>query len=89
MFDDPVIHASVIVFTVVFFATLIAIAVLYLLIRSGEKGEPTTPHKGQIWLAALIGIAVPLLVLAYAVLFSPARMTPKQLHQQELEKLRK
>jgi len=90
MFDDPVIHASVIVFIVVFFAVLIAIAVLYVLIRTGEKGEARTPHKGQIWLAALIGIAVPLLILAYAVLFSPsARMTPKQLHQQELEKLRK
>ena len=38
-------------------------------------------------LAGIIGIAVPLLILAYAVLFSPsARMTPEQLHQQELKK---
>ena len=40
-----------------------------------------------MWLAGLIGIAVPLLILAYALVFSPsARLTPQQLHQQELQK---
>ena len=87
MLDDPVTKAALTVFIVVFFAIIIALSVLYLLIRAGEKGPPKPPAKGQMWLAGIIGIAVPLLILAYAVLFSPsARMTPEQLHQQELKK---
>ncbi|MHC3993746.1 hypothetical protein ACXWTF_02890 [Thiomicrolovo sp. ZZH C-3] len=87
MLDDPVTRAAMVVFVTVFFATLIAIAVMYLLIRAGEKGPPKPPHKGQIWLAGLIGIGIPLLMLAYALLFSPsARLTPQQLHQQQIEK---
>jgi drug/metabolite transporter (DMT)-like permease len=74
------------VFVTVFFATLIAIAVMYLLIRAGEKGPPKPPHKGQMWLAGVIGIGIPLLMLAYALLFSPsARLTPRQLHQQQMQ----
>ena len=87
MLDDPVTKAALTVFIVVFFAIVIALSVLYLLIRAGEKGPPKPPAKGQMLLAGIIGIAVPLLILAYAVLFSPsARMTPEQLHQQELKK---
>jgi len=87
MLDDPVTKAALTVFIVVFFAIVIALTVLYLIIRAGEKGQPKPPHKGQMWLAGLIGIALPLLILAYAVIFSPsARMTPEQLHQQELKK---
>ena len=87
MLDDPVTKAALTVFIVVFFAIVIALTVLYLLIRAGEKGPPKPPAKGQMWLAGLIGIALPLLILAYAVIFSPsARMTPEQLHQQELKK---
>jgi ABC-type Fe3+ transport system permease subunit len=87
MLDDPVTRSALIVIVTVFFALVIAITVMYLLIRSGEKGAPKPPHKAQMWLAGLIGIAVPLLVLAYALVFSPsARLTPQQLHQQEIEK---
>ena len=87
MLDDPVTRAALTVFIVVFFITLMAIAVMYLLIRSGERGKPKPPHKAQMWLAGIIGIAVPLLILTYALLFSPsARLTPQQLHQQELQK---
>ena len=85
--NDPVTQAALTVFIVVFFVLLIALSVLYLLIRAGEKGTPQPPHKGQMWLAGLIGIALPMLILAYAVLFSPsARLTPDQLHRLEMQK---
>lgn len=87
MLNDPVTQAALTVFIVVFFVIVIALSVLYLLIRAGEKGPPQPPHKGQMWLAGLIGIALPMLILAYAVLFSPsARLTPDQLHEQEMRK---
>ena len=87
MLDDPVTVSALIVLIVVFFGLLIALTTLYLLIRSGERGEPKPPHKGQMWLAGLIGIVVPLLILAYAVAFSPAaKLSPDRLHQQELKK---
>lgn len=89
MLDDPTTRAALIVFATVLFATVIAIAVLYLLIRSGEKGAPKPPHKGQLWLAGIIGIGVPMLILAYALLFSPsATLDPQQLHKQELKQER-
>ena len=54
---------------------------MYLAIRSGEKGQPRPPHRGQMWLAGLIGIAVPALLLLYALFFSPsATLTPGQMH---------
>ena len=85
MLDDPVTRSALAVIITVIFATLIAGTVLYLMIRAGERGAPKPPHKGQMWLAGIIGIAVPMLVLAYALLFSPAaRMTPRQLHQTEM-----
>ena len=90
MLDDPVTRSALIVIIAVFFATVIAVTIMYLLIRSGEKGAPKPPHKAQLWLAGITGIAVPLLVLAYALVFSPsARLTPQQLHQQEIEKAKK
>jgi len=87
MLDDPVTRKALTVFIVVFFALLIAGTVLYVSMRAGEKGPPKPPHKAQMWLAGLIGIGVPLLIFAYALLFSPsARLTPQQLHQQEMQK---
>ncbi len=87
MLDDTVTRTALIVITAVFFITVITIAILYLLIRAGEKGARGAPHKGQMWLAGAIGIALPLLMLGYALLLSPsARLSPKQLHRQILLK---
>lgn len=84
MLDDPVIRSAFTVIGTVFFGTVTAITVLYLLIRSGEKGKPRPPHKNQLWMAGIIAIAVPLLVLVYALFFSPAaQLSPQQLHQKE------
>lgn len=89
MLEDPVTKAALIVIATVFFGVIIAISVLYLLIRADEHGQPKPPHKMQMLLAAVIGIAVPFLILAYALLFSPsARMTPQKLHQMEMQKTR-
>jgi drug/metabolite transporter (DMT)-like permease len=87
MLDDPVTKAALTVFVIVFIAIVIALTVLYLIVRSGEKGPPKPPHKGQMLLAGIIGVAIPLLILAYAVVFSPsARLTPEQLHKLEMQK---
>jgi len=86
MIDDPVTRSALTVIFIVFLATLVAGAVMYLLIRSGEK-MPLPPHRIQMWLAGIIGIGIPLLLLAYALLLSPsARLTPKELHQQQMQK---
>ena len=88
MLDDPVTRSALIVLFSVFIVTLIAITVMYLLIRAGEKGLRRPPHKVQMWLAAIIGVVIPLIVLAYALAFSPsARLMPQQLHEQELQQM--
>lgn len=84
--NDPVTASALTVIVIALLGTLVTLALLYRAMQPGAKRRrPSAPHRKQLWLAALIGIGVPLLLLAYALLLSPASLSPDQLHHRMLQ----